>query len=181
MSKILKKFILKLKREQNIDELIQNGLQVGTNLSILDGVDIDYSHCWLITIGNNVTLAQRVHILAHDASTKKYLNYAKIGLVTIGDNTFIGADSIILPNVKIGSNCIIGAGSVVTKDVPDHCVYAGNPARLLCTTQEYFAQQKQLMLTRPVFSKAYTQRGNITEEQKQEMIQSLKDGIGYVE
>jgi maltose O-acetyltransferase len=58
-----------------------------------------------------------------------YLNYTKIGLVKIGDNVFIGAGSIILPNVKIGNNVIIGAGSIVTKDVPDNSLVAGNPAK----------------------------------------------------
>lgn len=49
----------------------------------------------------------------------------------IGDNCFIGGGTIILPGIHIGNNCIVGAGSVVTKDVPDNCIVAGNPARII--------------------------------------------------
>ena len=70
------------------------GLRLGDNCKIENEVMIDYSHFWLISIGNNVTIAPRVHILAHDASTKKELNYTKLGLVEIQDDVFIGAGTI---------------------------------------------------------------------------------------
>lgn len=50
---------------------------------------------------------------------------------TIGDNVYIGAGAIIMNPVKIGSNVIIGAGSVVIKDIPDNCIVAGNPAKII--------------------------------------------------
>lgn len=50
---------------------------------------------------------------------------------TIGDNVYVAANSTIIGGIKIGSNVIIGAGSVITKDVPDNCVVAGNPARVI--------------------------------------------------
>lgn len=108
--------------EPKLKKLKKNGFKVGENFSMQEKCIIDKSHCWLITIGDNVTLAPRVHILAHDASTKRHLNYTKIGLVNIGNKTFIGAGSIVLPNVSIGNNCIIGAGSVVTKNIADNSV-----------------------------------------------------------
>ena len=49
----------------------------------------------------------------------------------IGNQTFIGANSIVLPGIKVGNNCIVGSGSVVTKDVPDNSVAVGNPARII--------------------------------------------------
>ena len=49
----------------------------------------------------------------------------------VGDNCFIGGGARILPGIRIGNNCIVGAGSVVTKDVPDNCIVAGNPARII--------------------------------------------------
>ncbi len=61
----------------------------------------------------------------------------KFGPITIHDNSFIGVNSIIMPNVIIGPNSIVGAGSVVTKNVPPNTVYAGNPARHICTYEEY--------------------------------------------
>ncbi len=51
--------------------------------------------------------------------------------VRIGQNVWIGAGAVILPGVTVGDHSVVGAGAVVTKDVPAHCVYVGNPARLL--------------------------------------------------
>lgn len=55
----------------------------------------------------------------------------KNGLPIIGDNVSLGATVTIIGNVKIGNNVTIGAGSVVVKDVPDNCVVAGNPAKII--------------------------------------------------
>lgn len=182
---MIKRFLKNIRRrlmdEPNLKKLKKNGLEVGENFSMQEKCIIDKSHCWLIKIGNDVTLAPRVHILAHDASTKRHLNYAKIGLVNIGNKTFIGAGSIVLPNVSIGNNCIIGAGSVVTKNIPDNSVAVGNPAKVICSIDEYLVKQKKLMQQRPVYDSKWTVRENITDEMKKEMIESLKDGIGYVE
>lgn len=56
----------------------------------------------------------------------------------IGNNVFIGMNSTILKNVHIGNNCIIGANSLVNKSFPDNVVIAGNPARIICTLEEYY-------------------------------------------
>lgn len=58
---------------------IDNGLTIGKNPNIQDGVRLDPSHCWLISIGDCVTLAPNVVVLAHDASTKRKIGYTKIG------------------------------------------------------------------------------------------------------
>lgn len=182
---MLKNFFENIRRsfmgEPTLKQLQKNGLKVGKNFNMRRGCIIDGSHCWLITIGDDVTLAPRVHILAHDASTKRHLNYTKIGLVNIGNKTFIGAGSIILPNVSIGNNCIIGAGSVVSKNIPDNSVAVGNPAKIICTTEEYLEKQKELMKDRPVYDYKWTIGGKITEEMKAQMIETLKNGIGFVE
>lgn len=59
------------------------------------------------------------------------LGYGKNGLPVIGDNVSLGATVTIIGNVKIGNNVTIGAGSVVVKDIPDNCVVAGNPAKII--------------------------------------------------
>ena len=94
----------------------------------------------------------------------------KIGKISIGDNTFIGADTIVMPNVKIGKNCIIGTRSVVTKDVPDNTVYAGNPAKFICTLDDYIQKNQSLLQSRPVYDSSFTLGGNITDEKKTQMI-----------
>ena len=59
------------------------------------------------------------------------------GKIVVHDNCQIGLAAVILPNVTIGPNSIVGACSVVTKDVPPGTVVAGNPARVICTIEEY--------------------------------------------
>lgn len=163
-----------------VDDMINLGMKVGKNVIYDISCNFDYSHCWLISIGNDVTFGPKTYVLAHDASTKKYLGYTKIGKVTIDDGTFVGASSIVMPGVHIGKNCIIGAYSVVTSGVPDNSVFVGNPARFVCTTQEYIEKQKKQMETFPVFDASYTIGGGITEEMKKEMLEKMTDDKGFV-
>ena len=131
MKKIIEKIKAKIRGTIDLERLIKDGLSVGDNFHAQEGVIIDPGHCWLIEIGNNVTLAPRVHILAHDASTKNILGYTKISNVKIGNNVFVGAGTIILPGVTIEDNVIIGAGSVVTKDVLPYSIVGGCPAKVI--------------------------------------------------
>lgn len=125
----IKEILLEIKQrirgEVPIRKLKKIGLTVGTNFWYGQGCTFDVSHCWLIEIGNNVTLSARVHLLAHDASTQKLNGYVKVGMIHIEDKVFIGADTIVLPGVTIGSNSIIGAGAIVTKDIPPNEVWGG--------------------------------------------------------
>lgn len=177
----IKEILYRIRGEYTTEKLIKMGLKVGKNFKRLNGVILDPSHCWLISIGDNVTIAPRVHILAHDASTKYFLDYTRIGQVKIGNNVFIGAESIILPNVTIGNNVIIGAGSVITKDIPDNSVYAGNPGKFICSTTEYIDKNVELEKERPTYGEDYTLRGNINKDKKLVMIKDLENGIGFVE
>ena len=128
---LMKEIVYRLRGDYTTEKLISMGMRVGKNFKRLHGVILDPGHCWLIEIGDNVTMAPRVHILCHDASTKQFLNYTKIGRVTIGDNVFIGAETVVLPGVTIGENTVIGAGSVVTRDIPANVVAVGNPCKVL--------------------------------------------------
>ena len=85
---IIKEFLYRIRAEYTTEKLISMGMIVGNNFKRLNGVILDPAHCWLIEIGDNVTMAPRVHVLCHDASTKQFLNYTKIGRVTIGNNVF---------------------------------------------------------------------------------------------
>ena len=175
--------IMHLRSEISTEDLIKLGLTVGKNFSRQEKTLIDQSHCWLITIGDDVTLAPRVHILAHDASTKSALDYTRIGLVDIGNNVFIGASTTVLPGVKIGDNVVIGAGSVVSKDIPSNSVAAGNPAKVICSYEEFVSRKEQELKATPSFKETYTLRNpEFTDEMKKEMKIALAKGrIGYVE
>ena len=87
-----------------------------------------------VTIGENCMMAPNVAIYTaghpvHPAARNTAYEY---GIeVTIGDNVWIGGNTVVVPGVHIGSNVVIGAGSVVTKDIPDWCVAAGNPCRVI--------------------------------------------------
>ena len=140
---LIKEFIYRIRGEYTTEKLIRMGMKVGNHFERLNGVILDPSHCWLIEIGENVTLAPRVHILCHDASTKNFLGYTKIGRVTIGNNVFIGAETVIMPGVTIGNNVIIGANSTVTHDVSDGVVVAGSPAKVISTLDNYLTKVKK--------------------------------------
>ena len=176
---IIESLKTKIRGSINLPKLIKDGLTVGENFHVQEGVIIDPGHCWLIEIGNNVTLAPRVHILAHDASTKNILGYTKINNVSIGDNVFIGAGTIVLPGVKISSNVIIGAGSIVTSDL-DSGVWAGNPAKKVCSYEEYVNKNKVKMKKVKCYGEEYSYK-RISIKMKKKMKEELyfMDG-GYI-
>lgn len=156
--------VMRLRSEISTEDLIALGLTVGENFSRQEKTLIDQSHCWLITIGDDVTLAPRAHILAHDASTKKALGYTRIGVVNIGNNV------------------VIGANSVVSRDIPDNSVAIGNPAKVICTYDEFVSRKKKELENNPCFDESYTLRNpKISEDMKKEMKEKLeKSKIGYV-
>lgn len=87
-----------------------------------------------VIIGNNCMLAPNVAIYTagHPVHPDTRNTLYEYGIeVTIGDNVWIGGNSVICPGVHIGSNCVIGAGSVVTKDIPDWSIAAGNPCKVI--------------------------------------------------
>ncbi len=99
---------------------------INYNCTILDNAGV--------TIGDNCLLAPNVSI--YTAGHSLYPDTRKLGYeygieVTVGDNVWIGGNTVICPGVHIGSNSVIGAGSVVTKDIPDWSFAAGNPCRVI--------------------------------------------------
>jgi len=112
-------------------------------LTMFDGTD--YS---LITIGNGVTISSNIRILTHDwAVDTVYHSFAtadeskrpfgRLQKVEIGDFSFIGTDSVIMPGCKIGKGVIVGAGSVVRGKIPDFSIVIGNPAKVIGDSRDY--------------------------------------------
>ncbi len=159
-----------------------NGFTAGKNFSYNTGFPIDGNFPWLISVGDNVTLATGVKILAHDASTAKIDGvHTKIGIVDIGNNVFIGCNSIVLCNTRIGDNVVIGAGSVVTRDVPSNSVYGGNPAKFICTFEEYSKKHQDNQHTHPNCREhPWYDWPKASAEDKAKMKEKLKDMHGYL-
>jgi maltose O-acetyltransferase len=176
----LRRCIKNRKKNKYIETLVRNGLVLGQNVQIVDTFFFDPAHCFLISIGDNCIIAPNVHILAHDASTKLYLGYTKIGRVDIGDNCFIGHSSLIQPGVTIGNSCIIGAGSVVTKNIPPKTVAAGIPAKTICSLDEYLRKIREKRSDTTVYSSQY-HIANIDESKRKELRESLSLSIGFIE
>ncbi|OMP66493.1 maltose acetyltransferase domain-containing protein [Domibacillus epiphyticus] len=87
-----------------------------------------------VRIGDNCFMAPGVHIYtaAHSLDPYERISGAEYGKpVTIGNNVWIGGGAIINPGIQIGDNVVIASGAVVTKDVPDHVVVGGNPAKII--------------------------------------------------
>lgn len=101
------------------------------NLTLVDDTHIyvgDYT-----MLGPNVTLATAGHPIAPELREKGYQFNMPIH---IGKNCWLGAGVIVLPGVTIGDNTVIGAGSVVTKDIPSNVVAVGNPCRVMREVSE---------------------------------------------
>ena len=141
---MFKKIDFKLKRKfvysdylRKLGFSIGNNTRISNHQSIIDRTDVN-----LIKIGNNVVIASGVTILSHDASylVVCYKNgrlYGGGAPVVIGDNVFIGMHSTILKGTEIGDNVIIGAGSLVKGKIESNSVYAGVPAKRICSIDEY--------------------------------------------
>ncbi|MBE6924091.1 MAG: acyltransferase [Ruminococcaceae bacterium] len=186
MGKIVSKIRKLLRKgssyQSELEYLLSHGMKLGQNSTIHAGFQIDSGWPWLISIGDNVTIAPSVTILAHDASTNVVKCCTKLGRVDIGNNVFIGTHSIILCNTRIGDNVVVGAGSLVTKNLPSNGVYAGVPAVRICSIEEYRIKSEALLNSRPRFDDKYdwTQWREAPVEEKERMKKELEDGIGFV-
>ena len=105
----------------------------------------------LISLGDNVRIASNVTFITHDCIHKNLNWYSEsqpeekrhifnegLGCIEIGDNVFIGEGSHIFYDVRIGENVIVVSGSVVTNDIPSNTVVRGNPARKVCSFEDYY-------------------------------------------
>ncbi len=140
--KVYMKLYTKHLKKNGLDIPSYDGVGYINPSAYLDGTDLSKIH-----IGKHVTISMQVIILTHDFSIwhglierdNKYLQRRPrfIKDVTIGDNCFIGARSLMLPGSEIGRNTIVAAGSIVTKRFPNNVVIGGNPAKIIMTIEEF--------------------------------------------
>lgn len=102
-----------------------------------------------ITIGNRVNISQNVVLIGLDHNYQDvHKGIIEQGVTTspinIGDDTIIGANTIVLSGITIGKHCFIGAGCLVNKDIPDYTVAVGNPVRII--KQYDFNQEKWIRI-----------------------------------
>lgn len=122
INKILRKLLYGNKADSKtyIEYLRSLGMKIGeeTTIYVPTKTQIDTTRPWLISIGNNVKITEDVTILTH------------------------GFDWSVLKGVHIGNNVIIGANSLVNKDIPDNCVAAGNPCKVIMGLEAYHEKRK---------------------------------------
>ena len=165
-----------------LEYLKSKGMKVGKDTHIYSCKNFDGGWPWLIEIGDHVTISTNVTILGHDASTNVVSCGTKLGKVKIGNNVFIGTGATILCGVRIGDNVVVGAGSIVTRDLPSGGVYAGSPARRVCSIEEYRERMQVLRSSRPRFDSIHkwNEWGSSTMEEREAMSKALEDGPGFV-
>lgn len=131
--------------------LRKKGAIIGENIVFMDlflSKDIDLTRPTLIEIGDNVFFNDNFRLITHDYISRVFLYcyndfLPSSGRVKIGSNVSFGINCTVLKGVTIGDNCFIAAGSIVTKDIPAGSVAAGIPAKVICTMDEYYEKRKQ--------------------------------------
>lgn len=163
-----------------MNQLIAQGLKIGKNVTIETTVYIDNVYPYLISIGDNCSIASGVRLLAHDDTPYKFTGgYARLGRIDIKDNCLIGENCIILPGASIGPNVLIAAGSVVNKDIPPNSCVAGVPARFYAKFDEYIENQKKQIQEAYIFDYYDLHRG-INEQIKNKVVTEIQKGKCYV-
>jgi len=156
------------------------GMQIGKNVNLPLSTWIDTSHCFLISIGDNCGFGEFCAILAHDAMPNEFLDATKIGKVKIHESCHFGMRTIILPGVEIGPRSIVGANSVVAQSIPPGTVAAGNPAKVVCSLEEYLDKHRKIMAQSPSFEYMEYSLQYLTPEKMNEMREKLIRQTGYV-
>lgn len=101
---------------------------------------------YLITIGDNVQVTENVYFFTHGGGNSVRRidpTFDAFGKIVVEDWAYIGSASMIMPGVTIGEGALVAAGAIVTKSVAPHTVVGGNPAKVICSTKEYYERNKK--------------------------------------
>lgn len=133
---------VELRDKSYIEMCKSRGLKVGKDVIFIEAPKFG-SEPYLIEIGDRTKITANCTFINHDGAMyvirtmEKYLDARNFGRIKIGKNCFIGNNCTILPGVEMGDNCILGAGSVLNTSIPPNSVFAGVPAKFICSIEEY--------------------------------------------
>jgi maltose O-acetyltransferase len=156
------------------------GMHIGKHVNFPMNMWVDIAHCHLISVGDRCGFGQGCAILTHDAMPNEFLDATRVARTTIHESCHFGMGTIILPGVTIGPRSIVGAGSLVNQDIPPDSVAAGNPARVICTLEEYLEKQKAILKDSPQFPFYEYSEEYLNPEKIRFMRDKLGSGVGYV-
>jgi len=158
-----------------------HGIKVGENCRFYSDMTLTREP-FLIEIGNNVLISANVAFICHDGGVYIFREQVdnimgSYGKIKIGNNCFIGQNSIILPNVEVGDNCIVCAGAVVADSFPDNCVIMGNPAKVIFKTDLYKKMRLSSKLTLFNDECSFPESDDLPYEERRKFIM---DRIGHI-
>jgi maltose O-acetyltransferase len=166
--------------ERRWERLRALGMHIGRDVNLPASTFIDASHCFLISVGDHCGLGPDCLILAHDAQMDEFLDAARVGRVVIHPSCHIGARTVILSGVEIGPRTIVGANSVVSSTLPPDTVCAGNPAKVICTLEEYLAKHRAAMSKARTFDYQDYDIRALTPERKAELVSAALEKDVYM-
>lgn len=144
------------------------GVEIGRDCRIYGGSPNMWgTEPFLIKIGNNVHITDGCRFLTHDGGTlilRKYTPDLEVSApINMGNDIYLGVETIIMPGVSLGDNVIVGAKSIVTKDVAPNSVVVGIPAKKIKTVDEYHEKQKKVSL----------KLGHLNRDEKEKALKKL--------
>lgn len=173
----LKSKVERKRLERRWYKLRQQGMHLGSDVWLPASTWIDPDYCFLISIGDHCGFGEECLILAHDAQMDEFLDAARIGQVTIHESCHIGARTVILPGVVIGPKTIVGANSVVTRSLPPDTVCAGNPAKVICSLEDYLLKHRSRIVEA---TKVACVTSDTSLQERQQITAAAKKGSAYV-
>lgn len=150
--------ISKLNRTAALAIARHQGLKIGQR-TLMVGNQSFGSEPYLVSIGEDCLITDGVKFITHDGAIQVplikagekienvYSKKSTFGRVRIGNNVFIGVNSILLPETSIGDNSIVAAGSVVKGEFPEGVVLGGSPAKIICNVSDYFLKNESRIVS----------------------------------
>lgn len=141
-------YVCRFSNRTYVNYLRNNGIEIGGGNKFRPfSTEIDLTRPSLITIGNDCYFNKGLTLLTHDWVTRTFIYSGRVflpssGRITIGNNVNTAYNVTILKGVTIGDNVFIGANSVVTKDIPSNSIAAGSPCRVIMNIDEFHAKRE---------------------------------------